>query len=151
MRDQNRRGGQNVTRRDVERLESQFAQKLHEVVVDRFAASGWRVVDDPAAAALVARPRISELNLFAPDIPGPQRTRVYADSIGSMTLHLALFEGVEGPLVFDTTDLRRDPRREWFEWRTRPGNTARAGLLMNAWADDVLAVLINPGSIPPSR
>jgi hypothetical protein len=141
QRDQNRYDSFHVRDRDVERLGDDMAGLVREVLQEQFAGAGWRLADKPGPGVLVLQPRVLDLDITAPDVPGNALRETYTDSAGSMTLELTISDGASGALLLQAADHREDPRDTVFEWRKRPGNLHRARLMVRGWARDLTELL----------
>lgn len=137
QRDQNRYDPHKVKDRDVERIQGDMADLLQDIISKEFSGAGYALAEAPGPGVLVLEPAIVDLDVTAPDVPDAVRTFTFSESAGAMTLQLRGLDGATGTPLLDVSDRKRDPRRGWMEWRTRPYNTAVARRLMKAWAKDV--------------
>ncbi len=137
VRDQNRNVGIKVRDRDVQRIKDDLSGLMQRVVTEAFEAAGYTLADSPGAGVLIVQPDIVDLDLVAPDLPTASRTMSYSESAGAMTLDLTLRDGETGRTLMQIEDRQRDPRRGWYEWRTRPYNQAVARRMMRSWAESL--------------
>ncbi len=141
QRDQNRHKNLKVKDRDVERIRNDMSDLFQEVVTEAFLDAGYALAEAPGEGVLVVRPAIEELDIIAPDVPTTSRTYTYSQSAGAMTLAVELVDGGTGRAVLQASERKRDPDRQFFEWRTRPNNTAVARRMMRTWAGNLESVV----------
>lgn len=141
QRDQNRYDSFHVRDRDVERIRNDVAGLVREVLQERFTDEGWRLADEPGPGVLVLQPRVVDLDVMAPDVPGNSLRETYTDSAGSMTLELTVSDGASGTPLLQAVDYREDPRDTFFQWRKRPNNLHVARLMVRGWARDLTDLL----------
>lgn len=151
QREQNRNRAYRVRDQDMERIRSDMAELLEEVLADRFVEMGYTLAEGPGPGVLLAEPNITRLNIIAPDIATPSRRMVYSESAGEMTLGLSLKNSSDGTPLLALTDRQWDRRDDFFEWRTRPGNRAVAKRLMRRWAEALDTLLSSPGQRMATR
>lgn len=135
--DQNRYHPRKVTDSDVERIKTDLAQLMVDTFASELADSGFEVVDAPGEGVLIMRPDIVELDVIAPDTNTAGRSYSYSESAGRLTLLLQLRDGSSNDVIGQVRDQKRDPRRNYIEWRTRVSNTATAKRLVRGWARDL--------------
>lgn len=142
QRDQNRRRTRNITTRDMERIKQDVAILFERVFTERLEAAGYEVVDVAADDVLVLRPAIIDLDITAPDVRSPGRSRTYSASTGAATLYIQLFDSVSGEILGRAAD-RRIARSSGstISWSNNVSNASDARRSMGVWADTLIAFL----------
>jgi hypothetical protein len=137
QRDQNRdrRLTDRVDAEDMDRIRMDMAKRFNEIFAKELQADGaLEVVDAAGDDVLLLRPQIVDLDLFAPDVNAPNRTRTFTTSAGRMTLKMELVDSTTGSLVGRVIDRRR--ARENTEARIANSVTNRVEMdrIMRSWA-----------------
>lgn len=142
QRDQNRSRSSRITVRDMERIKSDVATLFARVFTDRLESAGYEVVDIAADDVLVVRPAIIDLDITAPDIRTPGRSRSFTTTAGAATLYIQLFDSVSGEILGRAID-RRTARAPGgvVQWSTSVSNQADARRMFGRWADTLIAFL----------
>ena len=83
---------------------------------------------------LLFRPRIINLDIYAPDVLGSD-IKNYVRQAGKVTLFLEAYDAVSGELLGRWIDTREDPDRGYFDWANRVTNNERMRLVIRRWAD----------------
>ena len=140
QRDQNRsRRSRRIRASDMERIRADVASLFKEVFTERLQADdGYEVVDEADYDVLLLRPAIVDLDITAPDIRAPGRTRTFTASTGAATLFIELFDSVSGDLLGRAADRRvaRTPGTG-LTWSNGVTNTAEARRIFRRWADQL--------------
>lgn len=137
LRDQNyeRELRDRVTTEDMRRIERDLAARCQAIFSDELAEmSEHPPAADEKARVLVLRPSIVDLDLAAPDILAPGRSRSYARSTGSMTLRLELVGASSGGVVGRIIDRRMAGDKGRATLATRSGNEAETNIVLRSWA-----------------
>ena len=137
QRDQNRDRGlsDRVDTEDMERIRNDMAERFKEIFAKELQAEGaFEIVDKAGDDVLLLRPEIVDLDLFAPDVNAPNRTRTFTTSAGRMTLKMDLVDSSTESLVGRVIDRRR--AREDFDPRITNSVTNRVEMdrIMRRWA-----------------
>lgn len=146
-RDQKIRNGKRPTQESIQRIKSDLSELLDEVFREELTKDRDFAMSDTSGEDVIRiTPRIVNLNIAAPD-----RMRDYigyslADSKGSMTLELELYDSISGTLLARMTDNREDPRKNYLEWTTSGTNRRAARLMLIRWAKKLRNWLIEAGS-----
>ena len=142
QRDQNRGRSSRITNRDMERIRSDVATLFARVFTDRLESAGYEVVDVAADDVLLVRPAIIDLDITAPDIRTPGRSRSFTTTSGSATLYVQLFDSVSGEILGRAVD-RRTARAPGgiVQWSTSVSNQADARRMFGRWADKLIEFL----------
>ena len=142
LRDQNRSRTRNVRPSDVERIKSDIASIFVGVFTERLEAAGYEVVNYADEDVLVLRPAIIDLDVVAPDVRSPGRSRTYVADSGAATIFLELFDSVSGDLLGRGIDRRVARRGGGMAVNAnRVTNRADARREMRAWADTLIEFL----------
>ena len=133
-----------VTQKDVDRIkdalsaacEESFRQALEQ-------APPYQLVDsfDGGEAVLVLRPAIINLDINAPDVITPGRTRTYTTDAGEMTLVLEGLDGTTGEVLFRVVDRQRSLDSSRLRWSNSVTNQAEANRILKRWASQLRKAL----------
>ena len=137
QRDQNRDRGltDRVDAEDMERIRSDMAERFNAIFAKELQEEGaFEIVNTPGDDVLLLRPEIVDLDLFAPDVNAPNRTRTFTTSAGRMTLKMDLVDSATEALVGRVIDRRR--AREDFDAQISNSVTNRVEMdrIMRRWA-----------------
>lgn len=140
LRDQNRYRpiSSRVDEREMERISRRIAEICRGELADELARSGYQLVDIETAGVLSLRPRIVELDVFAPELDASNRVRTWSSSVGEMTLQLDF--DYDDVVVARIIDHRHD-RDSFVERRTRITNDFDVTVMMRRWARIVRGTL----------
>lgn len=119
---------------DMEEMKSQVADLFREVFVERLEGGGFSVVDEPGEDVMILRPAILNLDITAPDVGSPGRSRTYVTEAGSASLFIELYDSVTGQILARAVDSRRARTTPTFQWATSVSNRAEARNVLNTWA-----------------
>src|SRR5210317_77266 len=142
LRDQNQTRSQSshrVSQQDANKIRAAVADSFRLIFTEELEKAGYPVVD-PAAAEngpndlLLLHPDILDLDVTAPDIASPGRTRTYTACGCSMTLSLELFDAMSGSLLARITDSRKAPDQRPMRITNSVTNKADADRIMRRWA-----------------
>jgi len=95
---------------------------------------GLTKVDQADSNTLIFKPKIINLNVYAPDFDSAYISRSYVRQAGRATLFLEVYDAVSGEILSRWVDTREDPDRGYFDWANRITNAVRAKLVVRAWA-----------------
>jgi hypothetical protein len=135
-RDLRQRSGIIIKEKDEERIKSDMADLLDEVLKSELSSkAGYVFVDESGADVMRLKPRVVDLDVIAPD-----RVRDYigyslTDSQGSMTLELEFYDSVNGELLATTSQYQEDPIKGYMEWTTSVTNKRAARLMLERWTN----------------
>ncbi len=141
MRDQNtgRRSPSNrVTEEDVDKIKDALSaacsEKFREALLDDPA---YNLVDefDNGENVLVLRPAIIDLDINAPDLNAPGRTRSYTTSAGEMTLYMELADATTNETLARIVDKRRGMDTHRLQWTNSVSNKAETDRILRRWAN----------------
>jgi uncharacterized protein with FMN-binding domain len=119
---------------DVQRIREQLSTLVHEVVREELASGGYVLTDEAGEDVLSVQMSIVNLNITAPDLRSPNRTRVYTTSVGEMTLVAELRDSSSGELLARVFDRRVGRESIRPEFTTRADNVSEARRAARAWA-----------------
>jgi hypothetical protein len=83
---------------------------------------------------MIFKPKVIDLDVYAPDIDSSYISRSYVRQAGRATLFLEVHDAVSGEILARWVDSRRDPDRGYFDWANRITNTERATFVARTWA-----------------
>lgn len=126
-----------VTQQDVDRIKDALSAACEKYFREALEQPlPYQLVDsfDGGEAVLVLRPAIINLDISAPDVFSPGRTRTYTTDSGEMTLLLEGRDGTTGEILFRIVDRQRalDTRR--LQWTSSVTNQADAARALRRWA-----------------
>jgi len=146
-RDQKSRSGNRPTEKNMERIKSDLSGLLDEVFREELPKDDvFSMSDTGGENVMRIVPSITELNIYAPDRMRDHIGSSYADSKGSMTLELEIYDSVSGTLIARMTDNREDPQKGYFEWTTSVTNRRAARFMFIRWADKLRKWLVDAGT-----
>lgn len=132
----------NLTDRDVQRIQDTMARLLREQFIKEFTREGgYKLVeaDGAGAGTLLFSPSIVRLNLYAPDTSAPGIRENFVTSAGHATLSLDVYDAASGELLMHVQDYRfaNGFGPDIFFRATRASNAREMRLMMSIWADRV--------------
>jgi len=122
---------------DMERIKQRLAADFRAIFMIELRDGGYQLVDTPGDAVLIIKPAIVDLDVIAPYIESPSRTKSYSDSAGEMTLKLELFDSITNDKIVIVRDRRKDLGHGAAGWRTS-SNVADAQRMITAWAEGLV-------------
>ena len=123
-----------ISDRDMEDIKNSVAEIFHEVVVEVFnEQGGWEIVETAGSDVLVFRPAVIDLDVTAPDLNTPGRSRTYTASAGSATLYLELYDSVTSDKLAWVMHGIAD-RESFASYSNSVTNRAAARRTMKRWA-----------------
>lgn len=135
VRDQESRNRVTIRESDLERIKTDLADLLDEVLTREMTEEcAYSMVKESGPGVMRFTPRIVDLNIYAPD-----RVRNYigyslTDSQGSMTLELEIHDSASDALLATTRHHQVDPYKGYMEWTTSGTNRRSARLMLQRWA-----------------
>jgi hypothetical protein len=135
-RDQRDRGGNRPTEENMGRIKTELSELLDEVFKRELPKKNvFTISDTPAEGVLRITPKITDLNIYAPDRMRDHIGYSLADSKGSMRLEIEIHDSISGVLLAKMSDHREDPHRGYFEWTTEGTNLQAARNMFVRWAN----------------
>ena len=148
-RDQKNRNGNRPTEENMGRIKSDLSELLDEVFREELSTNnGFTMSDTSGENVMRITPRITNLNIYAPDRMRDHIGSSFTDSNGSMTLELEIYDSVSGTLLARMVDSREDPQKGYIEWTTSVSNRRAARFMFIRWADKLGDLLIE-ARFPP--
>ena len=131
------------------RIKSDLSELLDEVFREELVTNDdFTMCDTSGENVMRITPRITNLNIYAPDRMRDYIGSSFADSKGSMTLELEIVDSVSGTLLARMVDSREDPQKGYMEWATSGTNRRAARFMFIRWADKLRDLLIE-ARLPP--
>lgn len=130
---QSRRGASRVTDADVRRAIDEAQDKLRSAFERRFRETGFQIVEGPAENALRVFVGVSDVDVAAPDIRAPGRSRVYSRQANRATLVVEVRDSLSGELLGRAVDHGAIGDR-MMTLRTSASNRADFEALFDEWA-----------------
>jgi Protein of unknown function (DUF3313) len=134
QRDQNEDNPFSVTDQDVERIKTTLAAEFRKVFSQELAARGEKIVAEGGPGVLALRPAIIDLDIIAPDTNALPNEVTLADSAGSMTLYLEIYDAATDELLARIIDPRESIEFGNFTARNDVTNLNDARRLLEKWA-----------------
>jgi hypothetical protein len=127
---------QQVTDKDMARIRESMAKIVYEEFDSALQEKGGLTkVDQADSNTLIFKPKIINLDVYAPDIDSPYISRSYVRQAGRATLFLEVYDAVSGEILARWVDTREDPDRGYFDWANRITNNVRATIVVRVWAN----------------
>ena len=149
LRDQNRDRvsvSRRLTQEDADRIRAAVAKEFRRIFTDELQKGGYTVVnldgsDNAADDLLVLTPAILNLDVSAPDVQAPGRSRTYTASAGSMTLYLEFHDALSGALLGRAVDSRSAPDRGYLSISNSVTNLSEVDRMLRRWAQMLVAAM----------
>jgi len=123
-----------VTDREMLRIRTAMANIFYEELDRSLKKNSSLLKTDVAdSGTLLFRPRIINLDIYAPDVLGTDIN--YMRQAGKVTLFLEVFDAVSGEILGRWVDTREDPDKGYFDWANRITNEERMRLVIRRWSD----------------
>ena len=135
QRDQNRGHMNKVKTSDMDRIKIRVKELFMEVFAEELEAGGYTLATERAEDVLIVKPAIIDLNVNAPDVMAAGRTTTYAQSAGSMTLYMELYDSETDDLLAKALDPRSDRDSGFMQWQSGPANKQAGKRMMKPWAE----------------
>lgn len=146
-RDQKRRSGNRPTEENMQRIKTELSDLLDEVFRQELTAKGdFEMTDTSGEGAIRITPNIVDLDVVAPDRMRDHIGSSFADSKGSMTLELEVYDSLSGTVLARMTDRRDDPQKGYMEWTVSGTNRRAARLMFVRWAKKLRDLLVEAGT-----
>ena len=124
-----------VSSSDMERMKTSVKDLFMEVFTEELESGGYTLANERAEDVLIVKPAIIDLDPNAPDIMSAGRNRTYAESAGSMTLYIELYDSETDDLLAKALDAKADRDNAYMQWQTGPANRSAAKRMMRPWAE----------------
>jgi len=136
QRDQNRSRTRRVSDKDMARMIERGKDLFDHVFTDELEEGGYEVVKQLGEDVLLLRPAIIDLDVTAPDINTPGRSRTYIASSGGATLFIELYDSITSQILARAFDRKtdRDTNIRWSMGTTSVSNTQDATRALKHWA-----------------
>jgi len=124
-----------VTDEDMTRMRETMGKIVYEEFDHALQEKGGLTkVDEADSNTMIFRPKVIDLDVYAPDIDSSYISRSYVRQAGRATLFLEVHDAVSGEILARWVDSRTDPDRGYFDWANRITNTERAKVVAHTWA-----------------
>lgn len=136
QRDQNRdrRGSTRISQDDMDRIKAALSEEFSKVFTEELEKGGYDVVDSGGEDVLVLRPAIINLDVTAPDVLEPGRTRTFAATAGQMTLYMEVYDSVTSAILGRAVDAQSAWSTGRVQISNRVTNKAEADRILRRWA-----------------
>lgn len=125
-----------ITDKDMARIKGTVSKIVYEEFNKALQKKGGLIkVDQADSNTLLFKPRIINLDLFAPEVQNaPVISRTYIRQAGRATLFLEVHDAVSGEILGRWVDTREDPDSGYFEWANRITNRERVRRVVRIWS-----------------
>ena len=137
QRDQNRdrRLSERVDAKDMDRIRLDMAKRFKEIFTTALEEEGaFEIVDSIGDDVLLLQPKIVDLDLYAPDVNAPTRTRFFTTSAGRMTLEMNLKDSSTQAVIGRVIDRRRAREDSVAQIANSVTNRVEMDRVMRRWA-----------------
>ena len=135
-------GSLRMTSSDIEQIKNKLASEFKTVFTQVLEEGGYPVVDAAGDDVLLLRPAIINLDITAPDVARPGRTRSYVSSAGEMTLYVEAYDSVTGDIIAKALDRKADRSNDsFYTWSSSVTNKAAADRIIKGWATIIVKAL----------
>ena len=138
------------TDRDLERITSTYGEMLKKALREGMTEqTRVTVVDSAAEADVIYRPLLRELNIYAPDLSMPGRTKKYVYEVGNATFDLTLIQASNNKVIAQFIDHRETSANigNRLERTDRVTNARHFRLLMERWTRNLTNYLVDTGTL----
>lgn len=124
-----------LTDKDMLRIKNTVEKIVYEELNEALKDDGGLIkVDEPDSNTLLFKPRVINLDLYAPEVQNaPVISRTYIRQVGRATLFLEVHDAVSGEILARWVDTREDPDKGYFEWANRITNAERVRNVIRSW------------------
>lgn len=124
-----------VNDKDMDRITRSVAGLFDEVFKEELSLTkGFTQVAEAGDRVLVLKPKIINLDVYAPDLMSPNRVRSYAERAGEGTLYLEMRDSVKGDVLVKAFDRKQTRDRGFYRWSNRVSNRSDMRMLLRTWA-----------------
>jgi hypothetical protein len=129
-----------VTDKDMARIKETMAKVTYEEFDKELQRkSGLTKVDEADSHTLIFKPKVINLDVFAPDV---QRAQVispgFIRQVGRATLFLDVHDAVSGEILARWVDTREAPDNGYYEWANRITNADQVRRIVRDWAKNLI-------------
>ena len=121
---------------DYKRIRDSMEELVEEALVRELTKEGvFEQVEAERDGIMRLVPRITDLDIVAPDRARNHIGGALTDSQASMRIELDFIDSSNDALLATTSHYLRDPYKGYFEWTTSPTNRRAVRLMLERWAD----------------
>ncbi len=129
-------GPRRLSTNDMNKIKERLAKQFRKVFEEELVNAGYKIVDHEGDDVLIIRPAIINLNVAAPDTMSTGgMNKTFANSAGSMTLFMELFDGPTSDIIARVYDAKADRGTGFMKWQNRATNTHEATKIIKQWVD----------------
>ena len=120
---------------DMDRIRTQLAEQVNEVFTKELSADGgFAIVTEPGPDVLRVTPEILDLDVYAPDVMEPSRTRTFVREAGRMTIQLDVADAATGQPIGRIIDNREARDNGTLRNANSVTNRFEANKMLRRWA-----------------
>jgi hypothetical protein len=146
VKDQRRLYANTIREDDQQRIKAGMADLIEQVLSRELVGAGYAVVADNGSDVMLFKPRIRELDVYAPDRVQDYIGESLADSKGRMKIELDIHDTVTGQLLATSWQRREDPYEGRMERANTVTNRQAARLMLLRWTDWLFEALETAGN-----
>jgi hypothetical protein len=135
---------QQVTEKDMAGIRESIGKIAYDELDKALQKKGNLIkTDTDDSKTLLFKPKVINLDIYAPDVQGSQYTMNYIRQAGKATLFLEVYDAVSGEILGRWVDTREDSDRGYFDWANRITNNERMRSVISVWANRLVEGLGN--------
>lgn len=138
------------TDRDLERITTTYGKMLKKALSEGMAEQTTvAVVDNAAEADVIYRPLLRNLNIYAPDLSLPGRTKKYVYEVGNATFDLTVVQAGSEKVIAQFIDHRETSAHIGgrLERTNRVTNARHFRMLMERWTRNLTSYFVDTGTL----
>lgn len=133
-----------LTRDDAQQITDEAAARLSAMTATVFRERGYEIAAAPAAGVLRLSPAVTDLDVYAPDVPTPGIQRYFERDAGQATLRLDVRDAVSGALLARVVDRGTASEIRLHNRATSVSNVFWFDALFRQWATACAAAFAGP-------
>ena len=134
-RDYERKSRTRISDRDLNKIKDRTMSILMDVFTKAVEKNdNFKLTSEKGENTLLVKPSIIKLDVYAPDIDRPSRSRSYVREAGVATLYLEVFDSETGEILARIVDKKRGRDNGWMQEANRVTNTHDARVIFKSWA-----------------
>lgn len=145
VRDQDRFNNNLIREHDLQRITDGLSELLQEVLTGELVNAGYTLAGEAGAGVLLFKPRVVELDVYAPDKVRNSIGFTMADSKGRMRVELDVYDSVSGALLASSSHYLEDHEKGYFERANTVSNRQAFRLMLERWSRWLLETLDGVG------
>lgn len=124
-----------ISDEEAQEILAAAASGFQDVFAEQYRRAGYEVVTTPGPDVLRLRTAVIDLDVAAPDLMTPGRSRTYATEAGEATIVLEARDSMSGAILGRAVDRRAAGDNSFVYRRTSVSNRADFSRMFRAWAE----------------